>query len=144
MWLMIFSTVVAAQSVEIAVSGPGEITVSALHGSVFVPACRGVSWHRFDPESAAFEPTPAPACGPLTPALKIDSAGQTFTVDVPLPPLPDVGFHMLRPTVVVGMKCKEETPFPLAACSGVESVKGPQVLVRGRGSAVPISSVREE
>ena len=144
MWFLIFSTLAAAEDVEIAVSGPSEITVTALQGPVFVPACRGVSWARFDASKGTFEPTPAPPCGPLSPAVKVEAEGHKFTVDVPLPPVPGVGFHMLRPTVVVGQKCKDETPFPVADCVGVRALQGPQVLVRDRGTAVPIQADIEE
>ena len=144
MWFLVFSTLAAADGVEIVVSAPGEITVTAKHDVVFVPACRGVSWDLFDPSSETFEPTPAPPCGPLGPAVKVDGEGQRFTVDVPLPPLPSVGFHMLRPTVVVGRKCKDEAAFPVAECVDVRAVKGPQVMVRDRGTAVPIQADGEE
>ena len=144
MWFLIFSTMAAAEGVEIVVSGPCEITVTAEQDPVFVPACRGVSWVRFDPSSESYKPTPAPPCGPLSPAIKVGAEGRSFKVDVPLPPLPDVGFHMLRPTVVVGEKCKDETPFPVASCVNDRAVEGTQVVVRDSGTAVPGRSEDEE
>ena len=144
MWFLFFSALAAAEGVEIAVSGPSEITVTAPQGAVFVPACRGVSWARFDPSTATFEPTPAPPCGPLSPAVKVEAEGHKFKVDVPLPPLPDVGFHMLRPTIVIGRKCKDKLPFPVAECASVQAIDGPQVMVRDRGTAVPIRAENKE
>ena len=144
MWLLIFSTLAAAEDPEIVVSGPSEITVTASAGPLFIPACRGVSWARFDPATESFEPTPAPVCGPLSPAIKVGTEGHTFKVDVPLPPLPDVGFHVLRPTIVVGKKCKEKAPFPVAGCVGVRAVSGPQLMVRDRGTAVPVQDEASE
>lgn len=139
MWFLIFSTLAAADEIKIVVSGPSEITVTAPQAALFVPACRGVSWVRFEPSTESFEPTPAPACGPLSPAIKVGPQGHVFTVDVPLPPVPDVGFHMLKPTITVGEKCEEERPFPVAGCVAVRAVEGPQVMVRDRGTAVPVT-----
>jgi hypothetical protein len=110
---------------------------------VYVPACRGVSWSRFNDASGQFEPTNAEGCGPLSPAVKVGVEGREFAVDVPLPPLPEVGFHVLRPTVVYGVKCTNERPFPLASCERVESIDGPQFVVRNRGTATVIEPAKK-
>jgi len=135
MWMLIGMSVALASGVEIAMSGPDAVLVKATSGVVHVPACRGVSWSIFSPDTGKFEATAAPSCGPLSPAIRIDEDGREFLVDVPLPPLPSVGFHILRPTVVFGEKCANEVPFPLAKCARMESVDGPQFVVRNQGVA---------
>ncbi len=140
MWLLLWCLQAGAADVKIDVGQADSVVVKALGAIVFVPACRGVTWSRFDAEAGKFEPTFATGCGPLTNAIRVDAAGVEFEVDMPLPPLPDVGFHLLRPTVVYGLKCKDETPFPLAKCESIESVDGPQILVRNRGAGVPVTT----
>ena len=135
MWVFIWSLSSWAQGVQFAVSKPGVVHVSAPIEGVFVPACRGVSWALFDVETERFEPTAPTACGPAESAIAIDKAGVEFELDVPLPPLPEVGFHILQPTVIVGRKCRTEAPFYLAGCKDLQAVKGPQMLIRSRGPA---------
>ncbi len=136
MWVLMLSLSVLAQGVEIAVSKPGVVRLSAVDGAVFVPACRGVTWAVFSAESGRFEPTAPPACGPSQPALRIEQKGVDFELDVPLGPLPDVGFHILQPTVVYAEKCRDKLPFYLSECGPLKAVKGPQMVVRSRGQAV--------
>jgi hypothetical protein len=131
-------------AVEIAVSGPGEVRVRALGEDIFVPACRGVSWSIFNGDSGRFEATAASVCEPLMSAIKIDKSGHLFAIDVVLPPLPGVGFHILRPTLVYGVKCLDETPFPLAQCGQVSAVGGPQLVVRNRGAVRALDSVKTD
>jgi hypothetical protein len=131
-------------AVEIAVSGPGEVRVRALEGDIFVPACRGVSWSIFNRDSGRFEATLASVSEPLMSAIKIDKGGHLFTIDVALPPLPGVGFHILRPTLVYGLKCLDETPFPLAQCGQISAVDGPQLVVRNRGTVRTLGPVKPE
>jgi hypothetical protein len=138
MWIWIVGMVaIAGQStpVKIVVSGPNEVSVVSTLESVFVPACRGLTWMLFDADSAQFLPTAPKACGALAPAMKVGSQGLKFQVDVALPALPKVGFHLLRPRVVIGLKCKEKAPFPLAECGDIKVVYGPQIMVRNLGAA---------
>lgn len=144
MWVILMTLAAVASDIEIEVGGGDGVIVKATSQPVFVPACRGVSWARFNDATGRFETTNAETCGALSNAIKVGPEGQTFTVDVPLPPLPKVGFHLVRPTVVYGLKCKEEAPFPLAGCERIGSVDGPQIAVRSRGSAVNESVAKPE
>ena len=132
LWLM--TSVALAGSVEIAMSSGGELTVSATEEPVYIPSCRGVIWDLFNPESGVFEPAVVPACDEMKPAIRIDKDGHQFEMDASLPPLPKVGFHVVRPVVVYGVKCAEKLPFPLSKCAEVRTQKGPQTVVRSRGS----------
>ena len=138
MWVWFLAMVAVAADVEIAVGGPGEVRVSAASGSVHVPACRGVMWDLFNPETSEFEPAQAPVCSGIKNAIRIDATGRSFFVDVVLPALPDVGFHIVRPAVVFGTKCADKAPFALASCADVHVVRGPQMVIRNRGAAVPL------
>lgn len=144
MWLFFVALNAWAADIEFGVGEGNAVLVKATGEAVYVPACRGVSWSRFNGETGAYEPTNADGCGPLSSAIRVGSEGLEFKVDVPLPPVPAVGFHVLRPTVVYGLKCMEETPFPLASCERVETVDGPQVLVRGRGTAEVLKPAKTE
>lgn len=143
MWLVLWGLQAGAADITIDVGGADSVVVKALGEPVFVPACKGVTWARFDAETGAYQPTFSSGCGPLANAIKIDAEGTEFAVDMALPPLPDVGFHLLRATVVYGVKCKEERPFPMAKCERIESLDGPQIVVRNRGVATPISDDEE-
>jgi hypothetical protein len=132
MLLMMLATALASD-LEIAVGRPGEVHLKAASGIVHVPACRGVTWDRFDDEKGVFVAVPGETCHALSNAIKIDSDGHSFSVNVRLPPLPETGFHMVRPVVVYGLKCKDEAPFPLASCGDFGVVKGPQFVLRNRG-----------
>ena len=48
MWFWLLGAVAWGGGVEIAVSGPGEVRVSATEGPVYVAACRGVQWELFN------------------------------------------------------------------------------------------------
>ena len=135
MWMLVGISVALASGVEIVMSGPDTVLVKAASGVVHVPSCRGVSWFLFNADTGKFEATAASACGPLAPAIRLDEDGREFLVDVPLPVLPFVGFHVLRPTVVYGEKCTDKVPFPLAKCARLASADGPQFIVRNQGSA---------
>ena len=139
MWMVLMSFAASAADIQIGVGDGETVVVKATGAAVYVPSCRGVSWSRFNDATGQFEPTNADGCGPLSSAVKVGTEGREFTVDVPLPPLPAVGFHVLRPTVVYGVKCSEERPFPLAKCERIESVDGPQFVVRSRGSATVVT-----
>lgn len=132
MLLMMLATALASD-LEIAVGSPGEVHLKATSGTVHVPACRGLTWDRFDDEKGVFVAVPGETCLALSNAIKIDSDGRSFAVNVRLPPLPETGFHLVRPVVVYGLKCEEETPFPLASCGDFGVVKGPQMVLRSRG-----------
>ena len=144
MWFLLWGLAAMAGEVQIAVSGPGEVLVRASGKAVHVPSCRGVLWDRFNPKSGEFERAQAPVCSGMKDAVEIDSEGRTFTIDVALPPLPEVGFHVVRPVVVYGTKCTEKAPFPLSLCSDVQVVRGPQMVVRNRGAAVLLTPPKSE
>jgi hypothetical protein len=136
MWIWFWGVMALAADVEIVVGGPGEVHVRSTSGSVHVPACRGVLWDRFNPSSGVFEPAQAPVCPGIKDAIRVDEKGRSFAIDVALPVLPDVGFHIVRPVIVYGSECSDKAPFPLAGCGGVQVVRGPQMVVRNRGAAV--------
>jgi len=135
MWMWIGVSVALASEVEIVRSSPDSVLVKAASGVVHVPACRGVSWFLFNSDSGKFEATAASACGAMAPAIRIDEKGQEFAIDVSLPALPSVGFHILRPTVVFGEKCTEQVPFSLAKCADMRSIDGPHLVIRNQGTA---------
>lgn len=139
MWVLIWASLSMAQTIEIVVGGPGSVKVRATEQPVHVASCRGVLWDLFDPINMVFEPASAPVCGGMEPAHRIDEKGRSFQLDAALPALPDVGFHVVRPVVVYGVKCRDNAPFSLAGCAEIKSIRGPQMVVRNRGSAVPIS-----
>lgn len=142
MWIWFLGATALAADVEIAVSGPGEVHVRSTSDVVHVPACRGVLWDRFNPTSGEFEPTSAPVCSGIKDAIRIDIDGRKFHLDVALPTLPDVGFHVVRPAVVYGLKCAGKAPFPLSACRDINVVRGPQMIVRNRGAAVVLEPLK--
>jgi hypothetical protein len=138
MWIWFWGLVAVAADVEIAVGGPGEVRVRSTSGVVYVPACRGVLWEHFNPVSREFEPAQGPVCSGMKDAIRVDANGRSFSVDVALPALPDVGFHIVRPAVVYGLKCAEKAPFPLAQCGDIQVVRGSPMVLRSRGAAVPV------
>ena len=140
MWVVWMALNAAAADIEIEVMQGDGVVVKAVSGVVHIPSCRGVTWSLFDAVTGDFRPAHSPGCGSLESAIRVDDAGHSFPVDAQLPPLPDVGFHVLRPTVVYGLKCKDKAPFPIASCAVIESVDGPQFLVRNRGAAVPVTT----
>ena len=143
MWMWIVGSVAMGNGPQIVVSGPDEVRVSALDDPIFVASCRGVQWELFNPNTKNFEPAMVPACKETQPAHRIDKTGQLFPLTAMLPPVPEVGFHVVRPIVVYGEKCRENVPFSMAECHNLEVVSGPQMAVRNQGSAKPIS-VSEE
>ena len=136
LWLLM--SIARAGTVEIAASNGGEVMIRAAEESVHVPSCRGVNWDLFNPEIGVFEPAVVPPCEEMKPAILIDKDGRRFQMNATLPPLPKVGFHVVRPVVVYGVKCNEKVPFPLSRCAEIRTKKGPQMVVRSRGSAVEI------
>ena len=141
LWMVM--SIALAGNVKIAVGNGGEVKVTAAEGSVYVPSCRGVLWDLFNPETRLFEPALVPACEGMKPAIRIDEEGHRFPLNAALPPLPDVGFHVVRPVVVYGLKCSENAPFPLSGCAEVKAETGPQTVVRTRGAVVEISPSAE-
>ena len=141
MWIV--GSLAMASGPQIAVSGPGEVRVSASDDPIFVAACRGVQWELFNPNTNDFEPAMVSPCEETKPALRIDKTGQLFPLTAMLPPLPSVGFHVVRPVVVYGEKCREKLPFALAGCVGVAAVFGPQMTVRNQGAALPVAVSKE-
>ena len=139
MTLWVLMSIALAGGVEIAVSNGGELKVTAAQESVYVPSCRGIIWDLFNPETGVFEPAVVPACNEMKPAIRIDKEGHLFQLTAALPPLPDVGFHVVRPVVVYGLKCNDNAPFPLSECAEVKTQKGPQAVIRSRGAAAEIA-----
>ena len=137
MWALFLGSVAWAGGLEIAVSGPGEVHVRAQSEPVHIAACRGVQWELFDPKTKVFEPAMTQTCEGLKTAFLIDQNGRSFQLDAILPPLPDVGFHVVRSVVVFGSKCNDNVPFPMAECERLDAAHGPQMVVRNRGAAVP-------
>ena len=142
MWVVVMALNAGAAGIEIDVAQGNGVVVKASDDAVHIPACRGVTWSLFNAETGDFRPAHAPGCGALESAIRVDAEGQFFPVDAQLPPLPDVGFHILRPTVVYGLKCKEKAPFPMASCAFIGTVDGPQIAVRNRGAAVPVAPAK--
>jgi hypothetical protein len=140
-WVFLLPLTLWAQDVEIAVGKPGVVHVRASADPIFMPACRGITWSVFNPEINEFESTAPDSCGPTVTALKIGPDGKQFELDVPLGPLPETGFHIVQPTIYYALKCREELPFEVAGCESLRAKKGPQMVVRNRGSAVPIQAV---
>ena len=139
MGLWLLTSFALAGNVEIAVSNGGEVKVQAAEEPVYVASCRGILWEIFNVETSVFEPTVAPPCEGMKSAIRIDQEGQTFQLDAVLPPLPDVGFHVVRPVVVYGLKCREKAPFSLSGCAEIKAETGPQVAVRTRGSVIEVA-----
>ena len=139
MMLWMVTSIALAGKVEIVVGNGGEVNVSASDKPVYVPACRGILWDLFNPETRLFEPAVVPACDGMKPAIRVDEEGHRFQLNASLPPFPKVGFHVVRPVVVYGLKCAENLPFPLSDCAEIKAEKGPQMVVRTRGSVVEIS-----
>jgi hypothetical protein len=138
--LLLLVSMALASELQIAVGRPGEVHLAASGQVVHVPTCRGLTWDLFDTEKGIFVPVAGVPCQAMSDAIKIDSVGRTFTVNVRLPPLPKSGFHIVRPVVAYGLKCKDETPFPLASCSKLGVERGPQMVLRNRGweATVPV------
>jgi hypothetical protein len=130
MWLLAVVSSALAASVTIVADGPGAVRVQTAQGVAHVPACRGVSWERFDPEKGGFEAVSGPACGPTAPALRIDENGMRFSFDGVLPPAPASGVIVVRPVVVIGEKCRDSLPFELSQCAVVRPQRGPNLVLR--------------
>ena len=137
LWMM--TSIALAGNVEIVVRNGGEVKVTAVKEAVYVPSCRGVLWDLFNPETRKFEPATVPACEGMKPAIRIDEEGHHFQLEAALPPLPDVGFHVVRPVVVYGLKCRGKVPFQLSECADIRTETGPQAVIRTRGSVAEIS-----
>jgi hypothetical protein len=126
LWFLMTS-IALAEPVHIGAESPGVVRVRATGGAVFMPACAGVSWERFDVEAQQFVPLPTPPCGPLAPALVVGKVGLSVALGTPLP---GKGMHVVRSVVVVAERCDANTPFPLAACVGLSHQYGPNQVVR--------------
>jgi hypothetical protein len=124
MWM---TTLAWASPVTIEAESPGVVRVRASSAPVFVPACGGVGWERFDENTGKFVALPTPPCGPLKPAIVVGSDGLQATLSATLP---GAGMHVVRAVVVFSEKCTENKPFPLADCSELAHVFGPNQVVR--------------
>ena len=91
LWLLL-SSLAWADPVMIEAEGPGVVRVRAAEGVVYMPACGGVSWERFDPEAKVFLPIPGLPCGPLSAVLKVGPDGVEATLKAVLPPALEGGF----------------------------------------------------
>ena len=88
MWMWTLGALALAGEPHIAVSGPGEVLISASDNPVFIAPCRGVQWELFNPDTNDFEPAVLPACEETKPAHQIDTNGQLFSLTAMLPPIP--------------------------------------------------------
>jgi hypothetical protein len=131
LWLLL-SSLAWADPVMIEAEGPGVVRVRAAEGVVYMPACGGVSWERFDPEVKVFLPIPGLPCGPLSAVLKVGPDGVEATLKAVLPPALEGGVHVVRAVVLVARKCKDNKPFPLAGCEGLSHYFGPNQVVHGK------------
>lgn len=129
---MILTSLAWAEPIKIEAEGPGVVRVRATEGLVFMPACGGVSWERFDLAAKRFLPVPGLPCGPLKPAIRVGPEGIQATLKAALPPAPDGGVHVVRAIAIVARNCRENTPFPLAACEAISHHVGPNQVVHGR------------
>ena len=131
LWLLL-SSLAWADPVMIEAEGPGVVRVRAAEGVVYMPACGGVSWERFDPEAKVFLPIPGLPCGPLSAVLKVGPDGVEATLKAVLPPALEGGVHVVRAVVLFARKCKDNKPFPLAGCEGLSHYFGPNQVVHGK------------
>jgi len=116
-----------ADPVMIEAESPGVVRVTAREAPVYMPACAGVNWERFDKEIGKFVPIPTPPCGPLKPAILVGSQGVQATLSQTLP---QRGLHVVRAVVVIAKSCIKSKPFPLASCTEVTHHFGPNQVVR--------------
>ena len=126
LWLWM-TTLAWANPVVIEAESPGVVRVRASSVPVFVPACGGVGWERFDEKAGEFVAIPTRPCGPLKPAIVVGSDGLQATLEATLP---SPGLHVVRSVVVFSEKCAENKPFPLAGCTGIVHLFGPNQVVR--------------
>jgi len=129
MMLLLLSSLALANSVKIEAEGPGVVRVRATEATLYMPACAGVSWERFDRKSGEFVPVSNAPCGPMAPAIQVDIQGIKVELSGLLPNAEQGGAHVVRAVVVVAEKCSENKPFPLAECEGVARVFGPNQTV---------------
>jgi hypothetical protein len=128
LWLLLTS-LAWADPVIIEAEGPGVVRVRASQSPVFIPACAGVGWERFDEKAGLFVAVPTVPCGPLEPAIQVGPEGVQATMSVPL----GAGeMHVVRAVVLIARKCTENTPFPLAGCTGLSHHFGPNQVVRSK------------
>ena len=116
-----------AEPSPIAVSFHGDrgpsISIRATGDAVALPACRGVSWERWDLDSEQFVLLPQQSCGPMSPAILVDQQGREVAA-------PDglglTAGDRVRVHVVVGLGCELTRPMPLevAGCARILQVLG--------------------
>ena len=110
------------------------VQVRAVKGTVFLPACRGVVWHRYDAgEDAWVVGTPAP-CGAVSDAWVVEEEPRAFSAPDGL-----VKGDVIRPVFTVGKGCQEGQPMALANCQSVHTQTGPNVTVRGPPAGQPVA-----
>ena len=107
--------------------GRAIVELTAVGDAAFVPACRGVTWERFDTEERAFVPIAGPACAAGEAALRLEAEAVRFVA----PELSFSGAVTVRPVVVVGVGCQEGLPLELAGCQRVVPVSGPTIALSG-------------
>ena len=130
--LLLLSSLALANSVKIEAEGPGVVRVRATADPLYMPACAGVSWERFDQESGEFVPVSNSPCGPMAPAILVDDQGIKAELSGLLPSAGQGGIHVVRAVVVFAEKCSDNKPFPLARCEGVGRLFGPNQTVHTR------------
>ena len=93
------------------------------------PQCRGVSWERFIPTDAEFEPMDEEPCGALSPAIRVTTTEQLFPFSLVAEP-----GVVVRAVVILGVGCIDGRPFPLAQCEHVGVVRSPPMTMHGVGA----------
>ena len=112
----------APATVHLTADRPPQVVIQAAEGlTVVVPACRGISWERFDTASGRFQAVAGAPCASGSGTRSVGPAGVTLTVPDPAP----VG--VVRATVVVGVGCAPDLPLEVAGCSRIEGLSTEQI-----------------
>jgi hypothetical protein len=128
-WLAMQMTLgtVQAETLPIDVSFHGDrgpvVRIRATSEPVALPACRAVSWERWNPKTEQFVLLSEAPCGPMAPAIWVDQQGRDWTAPEELGL---VAGDRVRVQVVVGLGCNTDRPLPLevAGCSEIVQVLG--------------------
>ena len=114
-------TTAQAQSpfaIELQLSNPPAVQIQSMGQlSIWLPACRGVMWERFNSNTEQFEWLALGPCEDSTLPERIDSAGKSVAAPVGVQ-----SGDRLRVTVVVGVECKPDRPMEIAQCVRFEQM----------------------
>ena len=111
------------------IEGAGSVPVLVLRAGgpgVFLAACRGVSWERFDVDAAGYVALESLPCDADGPAVLVTEVG----LRLPMETAPANG-SVVRAVVVVGTGCTAGMPLPVAGCKSVVAVSSGNHTVRG-------------